>query len=75
MMGKQLRLAPRHIRITSLKCLRDAAVQIALPRLQDSLIGGVPNERMLEVVDGIRRLTALRNHIGLDKPFECSRQH
>ena len=72
--GKHLGLVPRHVGKTTLKCLRDPPVQIALPRLQDGLIGGVPNERMLEAVDCVRRLTALHDHIGLDEPFQGSRQ-
>ncbi len=65
--GKHLGLGPRQIGEPALKRLRDAPVQIALPRLQDGLVGGIPNERVLEAVDGVRRLTALRDDIGPDE--------
>ena len=72
--GEHLGLVPRQVGKPTLERLGDAPVQVALPRLQDGLVGRVPDERMLEAVHCIRRLAALRDDIGLDELFEGGRE-
>ena len=59
------RLACHDVSKALLECARNLAVQLLPAALEQALIGRIPHQRMLEAVDGFRRLATAEHEFRL----------
>src|SRR5262245_31170805 len=67
MMGKDIRLLSRDFGKLSLDRLGNSGMELLTPALEETAIGRVLDQRMLESVDGLRRTPPGENQFGIDK--------
>jgi hypothetical protein len=64
MLSQKLRLSRRRIGVPPLDRLRDPRVKLLPAALEQAVVRGVLNQRMLESVDGLRRTAASEDQSG-----------
>src|SRR6202040_835439 len=73
-MSHHFRLARHDVRKPVLEQARNLAVQLMPAALEQALIGRIPYQRMLEAVNGFRRLATAEYESGMLELGECMLQ-